>query len=626
MAAHQFQTEVSQLLHLIIHSLYSHKEIFLRELISNASDALDKLKYLTLTDEAYKQIDFSPRIDISFTEGEHPTLTVSDTGIGMNENELIENLGTIARSGTRAFLEKLSGDAKRDSNLIGQFGVGFYSSFMVAEKVEVITRRAGEEKAFRWMSDGRGEYTIEQDARESHGTTVILHLNDNGREFASRWRIDGIIKKYSNHIPFPIYLHYEESEWDDKGNKKKETTQKTDQVNSASALWKRPKSELKDEDYYEFYRSIAHDSDDPLLCIHTHAEGTMEYTTLFYIPKKAPFDMYYADYRPGVKLYVKRVFITDDDKELMPVYLRFLRGVIDSEDLPLNVSREILQQNSILRKIRQASVKKVLSELEKLAESDKEKYIDFWKEFGRPIKEGLYSDHENRETLLKLVRFKSTKVEGYTSLLEYEIRMVPEQKAIYYITGQNEKTLRQSPLLEMYNAKGIEVLIMDDELDDVIIPMVGKYKEYEFKSVNRSDAAEDLKTSSDKEKEQEAKPLIERIKKALGDRVKDVKASTRLSDSPSCIVADSNDPTVQMQALLKTMGKSDLPDFKPILEINPTHPIIQKLGDMEDDSEFSDVCMLLFEQAMLVEGMKLEDPAAFARRLNNMLDRAVKKK
>ncbi len=623
MPAHQFQTEVSQLLHLIIHSLYSHKEIFLRELISNASDALDKLKYLTLTDEAYKPIDFNPRIDISFSDGEKPTLTIADTGIGMNETELIENLGTIARSGTRAFLEKLTGDAKRDSNLIGQFGVGFYSSFMVADKVEVVSKRAGEEKASRWTSDGRGEYNIEEAARENHGTTVILHLNENGKEFANRWRIDGIIKKYSNHIPFPIYLHYEEAEWDEKGNKKKETVQKTEQVNSASALWKRSKNELKEEDYFEFYRSIAHESDDPLHYIHTHAEGTMDYTTLFYIPKKAPFDMYYADYRPGVKLYVKRVFITDDDRDLMPVYLRFLRGVIDSEDLPLNVSREILQQNSILRKIRQASVKKVLSELEKLAESDKEKYLEFWKEFGRPMKEGLYSDHENRETLLKLVRFKSTKVEGYTSLLEYEIRMVPEQKAIYYITGQNEKTLRQSPLLEMYNAKGIEVLIMDDDLDDIIIPAAGKYKDFEFKSVNRSDAAEDLKTSSDKEKEKEAKPLVDRIKKALGERVKDVKASTRLSDSPSCIVADSSDPTVQMQAFLKTLGKSDLPEFKPILEINPAHPIIQKLESVENESEFADVCMLLLEQAMLVEGMKLEDPAAFARRLNIVLDRAV---
>ncbi|MCX7679201.1 MAG: molecular chaperone HtpG, partial [Spirochaetes bacterium] len=549
MAAHQFQTEVTQLLHIIIHSLYSHKEIFLRELISNASDALDKLKYLTLTDEAYKQIDFSPRIDITFTEGANPTLMVSDTGIGMNEKELIENLGTIARSGTREFLAKLSGDARKDSNLIGQFGVGFYSSFMVADKVEVITRRAGEEKAHRWASDGRGEYTIEEATRESHGTTVILHLNENGKEFASRWQIEGIIKKYSNHIPFPIFLHYDETEWDEKG-KKKGTVQKVEQINSASALWKRPKSELKEEDYFEFYRSIAHESEDPLLYLHTHAEGTLEYTTLFYIPKKAPFDLYYADYRPGIKLYVKRVFITDDDKELMPVYLRFLRGVIDSEDLPLNVSREMLQQNNILRKIRQASVKKVLSELEKLAETDKEKYIEFWKEFGRPMKEGLYSDYENRETLLKLARFKSTKVEGYTSLLEYEIRMVPEQKAIYYITGQNEKALRQSPLLEMYNAKGIEVLIMDDELDDIIISAVGKYKDYEFKSVNRSDATDDLKTSLDKEKEKLAKPLIERMKKVLGERVKDVRASTRLSDSPSCIVADSNDPTVHMLSLI----------------------------------------------------------------------------
>lgn len=624
MVAHRFQTEVTQLLHIIIHSLYSHKEIFLRELISNASDALDKLKYLTLTDEAYKQIDFTPRIDIYFTEGNNPTLTVADTGIGMNENELVENLGTIARSGTRAFLEKLTGDARKDSNLIGQFGVGFYSSFMVAEKVEVITRRAGEEKAYRWLSDGRGEYTIDEASRDGHGTTVVLYLNENGKEFANRWRIESIIKKYSNHIPFPIYLHYEETEWDDKGNKKG-TKSKVEQVNSASAIWKRPKSELKEEDYYEFYRSIAHESDDPLLYIHTHAEGTLEYTTLFYIPKKAPFDLYYADYRPGVKLYVKRVFITDDDKELMPVYLRFLRGVIDSEDLPLNVSREMLQQNNILRKIRQASVKKVLSELEKLAENDKEKYIEFWKEFGRPMKEGLYSDYENRETLLKLARFKSTKVEGYTSLLEYEIRMVPEQKAIYYITGQNEKALRQSPLLEMYNAKGIEVLIMDDELDDIIISAVGKYKDYEFKSVNRSDAIDDLKTSLDKEKEKLAKPLIDRIKKVLGDRVKDVRASTRLSDSPSCIVADSNDPTVQMQALLKTLGKTEIPDFKPILEINPTHSIIRKLEQIDDGAEFEDICFLLFEQAMLVEGLKIEDPAAFAKRLNNVLDKAVTK-
>ncbi len=622
MSTHKFQTEVNQLLHLIIHSLYSHKEIFLRELVSNSSDALDKLKFLTLTDEAYKSVDFAPRIDISFTEGEKPTLTIADTGIGMNEAELVENLGTIARSGTRSFIEKLTGDSKKDSNLIGQFGVGFYSSFMVADSVEVTTRKAGEEKAFRWTSDGKGEFEIAGAERDTHGTTVTLHLNENGKEFAGRWRIDGIIKKYSNHIPFPIFLHFDETVYDEKGKAKKETERKTEQVNSASAIWKRSRNELKEEDYYEFYRSIGHDSEDPMLYIHTHAEGTLDYTTLFYVPKKAPMDMFYADYRAGVKLYVKRVFITDDDKELMPVYLRFLRGIIDSEDLPLNVSREILQQNSILRKIRTTSVKKVLGELEKLAEN-REKYDEFWKEYGRPMKEGLYQDYENRETLLKLARFKSTKVEGLTSLQEYEIRMTPDQKAIYYITGENEKNLRNSPLLEMYRAKDIEVLVLDEELDEIIIPSIGKYKEFELKSVNRSDAAEDLKTESDREKEKAVEPLIKRIKDALGERVKEVKASTRLSGSPSCIVADQNDPTVQMQAMLKSLGKGDLPDFKPILEINPTHPIVEKLRDMKDGEPFNEVSLLLLEQAMLVEGMKLENPADFVKRLNNVLDRSI---
>jgi molecular chaperone HtpG len=622
MSTHKFQTEVNQLLHLIIHSLYSHKEIFLRELISNSSDAMDKLKYLTLTDENYKSVDFNPRIDIDFTDGDTPTLTIADTGIGMNEAELTENLGTIARSGTKSFVEKLTGDSRKDSNLIGQFGVGFYSSFMVADKVEVISRKAGEEKAFRWVSDGKGEYDIAEAERDTHGTTVTLHLNENGKEYASRWSIDGTVKKYSNHIPFPIFLHYEDTVYDDKGKATKEKERKTEQVNSASAIWKRPKSELKEEDYFEFYRSIGHETEDPLLYVHTRAEGTMDYTTLFYVPKKAPIDLYYADYRPGVKLYVKRVFITDDDKELMPVYLRFLRGVIDSEDLPLNVSREILQQNSILRKIKTSSVKKVLSEFEKLAEN-KEKYDEFWKEFGRPMKEGLYQDYENRETLMKLARFKSTKAEGYTGLQDYEIRMTPEQKAIYYITGENEKNLRESPLLEMYRAKEIEVLIMDEELDEVIIPTVGKYKEFEFKSVNRSDAAEDLKTESDKEKEKEIEPLIKRIREALKDRVKDVKASTRLSDSPSCIVADQNDPTVQMQALLKNLGKGEFPEAKPILEINPTHPIIARMEKITDDAAFADVSALLLEQAMLLEGMKLENPSAFVKRLNGVLEKAI---
>ncbi|HPB80783.1 MAG TPA: molecular chaperone HtpG [Spirochaetota bacterium] len=623
MSTHKFQTEVSQLLQLIIHSLYSHKEIFLRELISNSSDALDKLKYLTFTDEAFKDYDFSPRIDISFDDVDKKTLTIADTGLGMNEEDLVENLGTIARSGTKNFIEKLTGDAKRDSNLIGQFGVGFYSSFMVADSVEVVSRKAGEEKAFRWISNGKGEYEISETTRETAGTTVLLHLNDEGKEFASRWSIESIIKKYSNHIPFPIFLHYTGSTFEGEGDKRKEIKElKVEQVNSASALWKRSKNELTDEDYSEFYKSIAHDTEDPMMHVHTQAEGTLDYTTLFYVPQKAPFDMYYSDYKAGVKLYVKRVFITDDEKELMPIYLRFLRGVIDSEDLPLNVSREILQQNRVLAKIRTSSVKKVLSEFERLAK-DNEKYIAFWKEYGRPMKEGLYQDHENRDTLLELVRFKSTKSDGYVSLADYVNRMQPDQNAIYYITGEKEETLRQSPLLEMYNNKEIEVLILDDELDEIVMPAVFKYKEHEFKSVNRSDAAEFLKTDDDREKEKEIEPLIEKIKNALKDRVKDVKASTRLSDSPSCIVVDENDPTVQMQSILKAMGNTNLPDFKPILEINPHHTIILKLKKTDDPVLVENISTLLLEQAMLIEGIKLENPAGFVKKMNMVIDRSM---
>lgn len=622
MAQHQFQTEVSQLLHLIIHSLYSHREIFLRELVSNASDALDKLKYLTLTDEAFKKLEFAPRIDIGFEDGEVKTLTVSDTGIGMNEQDLVENLGTIARSGTKEFLARLTGDQKKDANLIGQFGVGFYSSFMVADRVEVLTRKAGDEKAWRWTSDGKGAYEIAPAERDGYGTTVKLFLNADGAEYASRWRIQDIIRKYSNHIAFPIHLTYTQTNYDDKGKEKGKET-KTEQVNSASALWKRSKNELSDEDYNEFYKSIGHDTDDPLLYIHTHAEGTIEYTTLFFVPKKAPFDMYQADYRPGVKLYVKRVFITDDDKELMPTYLRFLRGVIDSEDLPLNVSREILQQNRILTSIRTASVKKVLSELRALALNDKDKYAEFVGQYNRPLKEGLYSDYENRDTLLELVRFKSTKADGWTSLEEYKSRMLPDQKAIYFITGENEHTLRNSPLLEAYKAKDIEVLVMDDEIDEIVVPSIGKYKDVELKSVNRAGAAEELKTDKDKKKEKEAKPVIEKIKKALGERVKDVVASSRLSDSPSCIVADEKDPTIQMQHILKMMGQKQLDDFKPILEVNPAHAIVEKLKECDDESLIEDVSLLLLEQALLLEGAELKTPAEFVKRLNRVMARAV---
>jgi molecular chaperone HtpG len=624
MAKHQFQTEVNQLLDLIIHSLYSHKEIFLRELISNSSDALDKLKFLTITDKDYKNIKFDPKIEISFDEKNKKTLTISDTGLGMNEQDLAENLGTIARSGTKNFINNLSKDKQKDSNLIGQFGVGFYASYMVADKVEVISKKAGEKKAFKWSSDGKKGFTIEETTKNESGTSITLHLNKEGEEYASRWEIENIIKKYSNHVPFPIFLHYEETKTEGEGDKKKETKeQKVEQINAASALWKKPKSELKEKDYNEFYKSISHDFEDPFFYVHTQAEGTLDYTTLFYIPKKAPFDLFRADYQPGVKLYVKRVFITDDEKELLPTYLRFIRGIIDSEDLPLNVSREILQQNRVLAKIKSTSVKKILSELETLKNKKRERYNQFYQEFGIPIKEGLYQDFENREKLLELVMYKSTKVEGYTTLEEYLSRVQSDQKAIYYITGGKEENLRNSPLLEMYKNKNIEVLIMDDEIDEIVISMVNKYKETDLKAVNRSDAAEDLKTEQDKEKEKEVTPLIAKIKKILEEEVKDVKASTRLSDSPACIVADENDPTAQMQNIMKAMGQASGDKIKPILEINPNHEIIKKITNSKDEKTIEDVSWLLLEQAKLLGGVEITKPNSFIQRINSFMEKAL---
>ncbi|MFC1766503.1 molecular chaperone HtpG [Planctomycetota bacterium] len=628
MSKHEFQTEVSQLLHLIIHSLYSHKEIFLRELVSNASDALDKMKYLTLTDDDFKSLPFDPKVEISFEEGDQKILTVKDSGIGMNEEELVENLGMIARSGTKSFLAQMTGDTQADASLIGQFGVGFYSCFMVADKVEVISRKAGEDKAFRWTSDGKGAYEITEAQRDSFGTDVVLYLSKAGEEYANRWQIENLVKKYSNHIAFPIFLHYLHTEYvseEDKKNGKEEKTEaKTDQINAASALWKRPKSELKEEDYQEFYKTIAHDYENPLFYLHTKAEGTQEYTTLFYVPQKAPHDLFHADYKAGVKLYVKRVFITDDEKDLLPPYLRFVRGIIDSEDLPLNVSREILQQNDVLAGIKKASVSKLLSEFAKLAKNDADTFQTFIEQFNRPLKEGLYSDYENRDELLELVRYKSSKEEGYTSLAAYQERMQDEQKAIYYITGGKEDTLRNSPLLETYRDKDIEVLIMDDEIDEIVIQSIPKYKDLDLKAVNKSGTAEDLKTESDKDKEKEVQPLMKKIKKVLGDRVKDVVASTRLSDSPSCIVADDKDPTMQMQQMLKAMGQADGMDIKPILEVNPTHPIVTKLKEKQKNKAvLEDVSFLLLEQAMLVEGAEIKKPADLVKRLNRIMEMAL---
>ena len=621
MSKRKFQTEVNQLLHLIIHSLYSSKEIFLRELISNASDALDKLKYLTLTDDTFKSIKYDPKIEISYLDKDNKLLTVSDCGIGMNKDDLAKNLGTIARSGTKQFLENLTGDSKKDSSLIGQFGVGFYSSFMVADKVEVISRKAGEKEAWIWTSDGKSGYSIDNSVRKTAGTDIVLHLNDEGKEFVNRWEIQNIIKKYSNHIPFPIFLHYEENKYDKKGEVKGKE-KKTDQVNAASAFWKRPKSELKKKDYNEFYKTISHDQENPMMHIHTQAEGTLDYTTLFYIPKTAPFDLFQVDNQAGVKLYVKRVFITEDDKELMPSYLRFVRGIIDSEDLPLNVSREILQKNRILAKIKSNSVKKILSELTALTKK-KDKYLEFYEQFGRLLKEGAYQDFENRDTLLELLIFKSSKMDDFTSLAEYVDRMKEDQKSIYYITGENEESLRNSPLLEMYNGKDMEVLIMDDPFDEIIIPSLQKYKEKPFKSVHHSDAADDLKTEDSKSDKKDLNPLVKKIKKVLGGQVKDVMVSSRLNESPSCIVADQNDPTAKMQEMFKAMGQSTMPDVKPILEINPEHKIVKKMKSLGKTKTFEDLCWLLYEQAMLIEGVKLPNPATFVTRLNNFLIKSI---
>ena len=657
MAKHEFQTEVNQLLQLLIHSLYSNKDIFLREIVSNASDALDKLKYLTVSDDSFKNITFTPKIDISFDE-KAGVLTVQDTGIGMTDEDLQNNLGTIARSGTKAFLQKLSSDAAKDSSLIGQFGVGFYSAFMAAKKIDVYTKKAaGDGKIWHWSSDGTNSYDLDEiaadsdtakkyglDGADASGSAIVMHLNDESKEYASRWKIEELIKRYSDHIAFPIYLHYEQNKYDDKGNITS-TENKVDQVNSASALWKRPKSELKPEDYNEFYKTIGHDGEEPLHYVHTHAEGTQEYTTLFFIPQRAPFDMYQADYKSGVKLYVKRVFITDDDRELLPAYLRFVRGVIDSEDLPLNVSREILQQNRILETIKSQSVKKLLGEFKKMGEAadkarkaekptdDEKKAIEKWNKFvsafNRPMKEGLYSDYANRDEIAEIVRFKSTDASGtgdgnWTSFADYVQRMKPDQKAIYYITGTDEKNLRENPLLKAYTSKGFEVLIMADDIDDIVIPGYGKYKDFELKAVNRAGSDEELGVDKEeaKKKEEEFKPVTDKIKKALGDEVKEVKLSKRLGEeSPSCIVVDENDPSFQMERMMRAMGQEGMSGIKPILEINADHPLVAKIRESDDEALIKDVSNVLLDQALLIAGVEIKEPAEFVKSLNNLLSK-----
>ncbi|ECW7696381.1 molecular chaperone HtpG, partial [Campylobacter coli] len=539
------------------------------------------------------------------------TLTISDNGIGMDKDDLINNLGTIAKSGTKSFLENLSGDAKKDSQLIGQFGVGFYSAFMVASKIEVLSKKALDDKAYLWISDANG-YEIEDATKEEQGTSITLYLKDD--EFANSYKIESIIEKYSNHIQFPIFMEKEEFIPAKEGEEEGKTELKISQINKANALWRMQKSSLKTEDYERFYEQNFHDSNKPLLYLHTKSEGKLEYNSLFFIPQNAPFDLYRVDYQSGLKLYVKRVFISDDDKELLPTYLRFVRGIIDVEDLPLNVSREILQENQILKGVKEASVKKILSELEKLKNKDKEKYLSFFKNFGKVLKEGLYGFGGEKDSLLKLMLYKSTKGESLRSLEEYKNDIQGEQKEIFYITGNNESLLRNSPLLEEYKQKNIEVLLMDDEIDSLIAPMLGEYEGLKFIAINQ---VEDKNELSDEEKNEFA-PLVAKFKELLKDQVEDVRLTSRLKDSPSCIVYDKNKPDFAMQQLLKQMGQEQ--NFKPILEINPKHAIFTGLKNNETFS--ADIATLVLNMAKLSEGMGVDNPAEFNASLTKIITKA----
>ncbi|TKX29335.1 molecular chaperone HtpG [Campylobacter sp. MIT 12-5580] len=613
----QFQTEVNQLLQLMIHSLYSNKEIFLRELVSNASDALDKLTYLSVSDDKYKSLKFTPRIDIKFNS-EAKTLSISDNGIGMDKDDLINHLGTIAKSGTKSFLANLSGDAKKDSQLIGQFGVGFYSAFMVASKIEVLSKKALDDKAYLWTGTAEG-YEIEEAKKEEQGTAITLFLNDD--EFLNPYRIETIIAKYSNHIQFPIFMEKEEfiplteeeQKQDPRPEPKKEL--KIVQINTANALWRQNKANLKAEDYEKFYEQTFHDSQKPLLYIHTKSEGKFEYNTLFYIPSTAPFDLYRVDYQSGLKLYVKRVFISDDDKELLPSYLRFVRGIIDVEDLPLNVSREILQENVILKAVQEASVKKILSELAKLKTKDEAKYKEFFTTFGKVLKEGLYGFGNDKENLIKLMLFKSTKAEGLTSLEAYKSRLKEDQKEIFYICGTNESLLKSSPLLESYKSKDIEVLLLDDEIDTIIAPSLPEFEGLKFVAINQQ--ADE--TPLDEKTQEEFAPILAQFKELLKDEVDDVRATSRLSESPSCIVYDKNKPDFAMQQLLKQMGQEQ--HIKPILELNPKHPIFEKLKN--NPTYAPDIAEILLTMAKLSEGMGIENPAQFNQSLSKIVLKAL---
>jgi len=619
-----FQAEVKQLLDLMIHSLYSNKEIFLRELVSNASDACDKLRFEAMTDQALFENDGELKIRVTFDKAAR-TVTVADNGIGMSRDEVIANIGTIAKSGTREFFKSLTGDQAKDAHLIGQFGVGFYSSFIVADRVTLVTRRAGmgAEHGVRWESDGQGEYSLETIEKPSRGTEVTLHLREGEDELLSGYRLRSIIRKYSDHITLPILMQKEEWDKDKSENVLKE---ETEQVNQASALWARPKSEITDEQYQEFYKHVAHDFEAPLAWAHARVEGKTEYTQLLYIPAHAPFDLWDRDHRHGVKLYVRRVFIMDDAEHLMPAYLRFVRGVIDSNDLPLNVSREILQESKVVETIKAGSVKRVLGLLEDMAENDKDKYTKVWKEFGRVLKEGPGEDFANRERIAKLLRFSSTQtdsVDQTVSLADYVSRMKEGQDKIYYITADSFAAAKNSPHLEIFRKKGIEVLLLHERVDEWLSSNLTELEGKPLQSVAKGDL--DLGKLADetekKEQEQQAgefKELTDKIQKVLGEKVKEVRVTHRLTASPACLVSDQYGMSMNLERLLKAAGQN-VPTARPILEINPTHPIVQGLKYEADEARFGDWSHILFDQALLAEGGQLEDPGSFVKRLNELM-------
>ncbi len=619
----EFQTEVKQLLQLMIHSLYSNKEIFLRELISNASDACDKLRFEALANDTLYDGDTDLRIRVDFDK-ESRTITVTDTGIGMTRDDVVDNIGTIAKSGTRQFFESLTGDQAQDSQLIGQFGVGFYSAFIIADKVTLTTRRAGlgAEHGVRWSSAGDGEFTLETVEKARRGTEVVLHLREGEDEFLESYRLKSIIHKYSDHIPLSIEML---------GTAEEGKEAEYEAVNKASALWTRPRNEVSDEEYKEFYKHVAHDFEDPMKWVHSHVEGNQSYKTLFYIPARAPFDLYDRDSRHGIKLYVRRVFIMDDAEQLMPYYMRFVRGLVDSDDLPLNVSREILQHNKLIDTIRSGSIKKVLGLLESMAKDEPDLYKDFWKQFGKVLKEGPGEDFANRERIAGLLRFSTTETdseEQTVSLDDYIARMKEGQDAIYYVTADSFAAARNSPHLQIFRRKGIEVLLLSDRVDEWLVSHLTEYKENKLASVAKGEL--DLDKLADEEEKKKAEEtrdeyadLVKRMQEVLKERVNTVRVSQRLTDSPSCLVMGEHDMAVHMQQMLKQAGH-DVPVSKPDLEINPGHPLVSRLKEEADEARFSSWSNVLLDQAMLSEGGQLEDPVAFVNRLNDLLQEMTK--